>query len=85
MYPEFQYFLEAYCTLGLEKKEILETIEQFKGKETQRVQKECKEELQRILNSNHVVVAREMIQEYGYRILSIEETEKWLRELIKAL
>ncbi|WP_342047160.1 contact-dependent growth inhibition system immunity protein [Bacillus sp. OTU530] len=85
MYPEFRYFLEAYCTLGLDVEEVWKVIEEFKKHENKKVQKALQAEMQNILNSGNLTTAREMIEEYGYREFSAEETEKWLNHIVKKL
>ncbi|MGE8203262.1 hypothetical protein ACQKP0_01670 [Heyndrickxia sp. NPDC080065] len=85
MYPEFQYFLEAYCTLGLETEEVWEAIEQFKKSENPTVQKSLLVELQKVLNDGDLAIAIEMIPEHGYRQFSAEETAMFLKHIVKQL
>jgi selenocysteine-specific translation elongation factor len=85
MYPEFQYFLEAYCTLSLETEEILESIQQFKENETYEMQEALQRELNGILMNRKIREANQMIEEYGNRLLSADQAEKWIKQLLKEL
>ncbi|MGE6260084.1 hypothetical protein ACQKCU_19760 [Heyndrickxia sporothermodurans] len=85
MYTEFQYFLEAYCTLGLETEEVWEAIEQFKQNEDPKIQETLLTELQEILNNGDLDKAREIILEHGSRQFSNEETAMWLKYIVEQL
>ncbi|MFC7393749.1 contact-dependent growth inhibition system immunity protein [Scopulibacillus cellulosilyticus] len=85
MYPEFQYFLEAYCTQSIETEEVWDVIGQFKKNENPEVQRSLLAECQEILNHGDLAAAREMIQEHGYRQFSDEKTTNWLKHIVKKL
>ncbi|MBM7644574.1 Glu-tRNA(Gln) amidotransferase subunit E-like FAD-binding protein [Scopulibacillus daqui] len=85
MYPEFQYFLEAYCIQSLDTDEVWDVIEPFKHNENPEVQKSLLAELQNILNNRDLAAAGKMIQEYGFRQFSDEEIKAWLNHMIKQL
>lgn len=81
MYPEFRYFLEAYCTLSLEEEALLQAIEQFKEHENQEIQRALQGELQEMLVNGKLKEAKQMIEEYGHRQLTITEAEEWMKQL----
>ncbi|WP_035351364.1 hypothetical protein [Fictibacillus gelatini] len=85
MYPQFQYFLEAYCLPGLEEDEFWAAIEEFAKNENQEVRQSLLTEVQTILKNGDLTVAKKMIQEHGNRQFSANETITWLHHIEKKL
>ncbi|MGM9925315.1 MAG: hypothetical protein ACI35R_13800 [Bacillus sp. (in: firmicutes)] len=85
MYPEFRYFLEAYCAVSLDGDEFQYAIDEFISRENKRLQQTLHTELKEIMKNNRLTLAREMIEEHGNRVLSPDEASDWLTLAIQKL
>lgn len=85
MYPEFEYFLESYCTLSINQDEANELIKQYIENEHDDSKSRLKSEIKNMIDHGYIEAARQLIEETGNRILSRKETIDWLTYILGEL
>ncbi|MFD3448363.1 hypothetical protein ACFDTO_27595 [Microbacteriaceae bacterium 4G12] len=85
IYEEFRYFIKAYMTLSIDKKEIPAVISQFVEHESIEQKEQMLHELHRIVENNDWEAVQKMVREYGKRECSVEELRGWILLFIHEL
>ncbi|PEY42102.1 hypothetical protein CN354_04820 [Bacillus cereus] len=85
MYPTFQYFLKAYCTLSVHEEEILDVMTEFLEQEDQETIAKLQHELLHIQKENSWEDGCLLVAKQGNRIWSLEETKEHIQTFIHLL
>ncbi|MGG2016742.1 hypothetical protein [Bacillus sp. S10(2024)] len=85
MYSTFQYFLRAYCTLGIYEEEIAHLMQQFKEQEEQETQGELLQEFAQIEQREDWEKVQQEVEQYGNRIWTIEEAKAHIGNFVSIL
>lgn len=85
MYPTFQYFLKAYCTLSVHEEEIIDVMTEFLEQEDQETIAKLQHELLHIQKENSWKDGCLLAAKQGNRIWSLEETKEHIQTFVHLL
>ncbi|EEL52170.1 MULTISPECIES: hypothetical protein [Bacillus cereus group] len=85
MYPTFQYFLKAYCTLSVQEEEITDVMTEFAEQENQETIANLQHELLHMQKENSWEDSCLLAAKQGNRIWSLEETREHIETFLHVL